>query len=736
HCHWWVHRTGLERALALACALLLAVVAALLIIHLSSSEQPRWEVASPTSACFSQECIRAAATIMERAQLFRDPCVDFDAFACGRFVRDHSAPDDHYFTNTLISMQDAIFVRLKKLLEETNVSNRSSAVSKVKTLYNSCMNTSSVEDGSVTLLRDLLRDEGGMGAWPALQQSESLSLQSLELERRLAVLRVHGVEPFFQLHVGQDEKNSSMHVVQIFSSSPVLRSEYYLNDTDDRCREALRLYKNTMAQAARLLGAKQPERDIDDVIEFEVQFANISHMGDYEGAGGSGASNTSGESPSYDSAMVSVTLAELHEMAPEANIIILSTFLTPLPCRSHLESQDKNYLPAFAGDINVKTTLSMSNLRCGYSVMLDCDPIWDVDVGRAQEELQISPCAGPASRRYCIRSRAQAFRSRMALKKAASLPVFALITIHIYFPLTRLSSLCSNFHVTLLLAHVMEHSYVEIWVGDQTEICACDLATSRGRPFLAGFCTKYLCNYIGTRDLFSEIIIPCCLFRGAIAFLFTKHTTHLRGPWQHHHVTYMRVPAWRHDYVAYLRAPAKPSERTGSLNEARSAYCAHRLFCAGKKFDKHGNFSNWWPDDALEQLRQRAGCFVDQFSQFPLKEPGVYVNGNTTLEENICDSTAVKLAYRAYQLWTSKHGEEPRLPGLGLSNDQVFFVQYAQIWCEVVDEEGYKKYQSESHSPGKYRSNGALQNFDEFARAFHCPLGSPMNPEKKCSLWD
>lgn len=67
----------------------------------------------------------------------------------------------------------------------------------------------------MALLRDLLRDEGGMGAWPALEEPEPLTLQSLGLERRLAVLRVHGVEPFFQLHVGQDEKNASMHVVQV-----------------------------------------------------------------------------------------------------------------------------------------------------------------------------------------------------------------------------------------------------------------------------------------------------------------------------------------------------------------------------------------------------------------------------------------------------------------------------------------------------------------------------------------
>ncbi|KAH7956837.1 hypothetical protein HPB52_012835 [Rhipicephalus sanguineus] len=156
----------------------------------------------------------------------------------------------------------------------------------------------------------------------------------------------------------------------------------------------------------------------------------------------------------------------------------------------------------------------------------------------------------------------------------------------------------------------------------------------------------------------------------------------------------------------------------------------------GKKFDKHGNYTNWWPDDALEHLRQRATCFVEQFSQFPLWNSGLYVNGNMTLEENICDSTAVKQAYYAYKNWAAKHGQEPRLPGLGLTNEQVFFVQYAQIWCEVVSDEGYKKYETETHSPGKYRSNGALQNFDEFAKAFHCPRGSYMNPEKKCTLWD
>ena len=39
------------------------------------------------------------------------------------------------------------------------------------------------------------------------------------------------------------------------------------------------------------------------------------------------------------------------------------------------------------------------------------------------------------------------------------------------------------------------------------------------------------------------------------------------------------------------------------------------------------------------------------------------------------------------------------------------------------------------HSPGKWRVNGSVQNFDQFGKAFSCKKGAPMYPENSCRVW-
>ena len=55
-------------------------------------------------------------------------------------------------------------------------------------------------------------------------------------------------------------------------------------------------------------------------------------------------------------------------------------------------------------------------------------------------------------------------------------------------------------------------------------------------------------------------------------------------------------------------------------------------------------------------------------------------------------------------MWERKNGIEPLLPGLDLSHDQLFFLNFAQIWCgKMRDEEALQKIRSSVHSPGPVR---------------------------------
>ncbi|XP_064642955.1 neprilysin-1-like isoform X2 [Lineus longissimus] len=156
----------------------------------------------------------------------------------------------------------------------------------------------------------------------------------------------------------------------------------------------------------------------------------------------------------------------------------------------------------------------------------------------------------------------------------------------------------------------------------------------------------------------------------------------------------------------------------------------------GRQYDKNGNLRQWWNNETIEAFRKRAECIVDQYSQFTIEPFGLKMNGRITQGENIADNGGLKEAFRAYKKWVSLHGMEPLLPGIKLSHNQLFFLNYAQIWCgNMRGQEALHKIRTSVHSPGQLRAIGPLSNSDEFADAYSCPKGSKMNPVRKCSVW-
>lgn len=106
--------------------------------------------------------------------------------------------------------------------------------------------------------------------------------------------------------------------------------------------------------------------------------------------------------------------------------------------------------------------------------------------------------------------------------------------------------------------------------------------------------------------------------------------------------------------------------------------------------------------------------------------------------ENIADNGGMREAYYAYQLYIQENGKELlRLPGLEQYNhNQLFFISFGNLWCETYTPTAYQYALKDSHCPGQIRLKGVLSNSEEFARTFHCPLGSVMNPQRnKCRIW-
>ena len=67
---------------------------------------------------------------------------------------------------------------------------------------------------------------------------------------------------------------------------------------------------------------------------------------------------------------------------------------------------------------------------------------------------------------------------------------------------------------------------------------------------------------------------------------------------------------------------------------------------------------------------------------------------------------------------------------------QMFWISAANTWCSKYRDKALeKRIKTGAHSPGLFRVKGPFSNSREFAADFNCPLGSEMNPVKKCEVW-
>ncbi|MCL5930200.1 MAG: M13 family peptidase, partial [Candidatus Thermoplasmatota archaeon] len=123
---------------------------------------------------------------------------------------------------------------------------------------------------------------------------------------------------------------------------------------------------------------------------------------------------------------------------------------------------------------------------------------------------------------------------------------------------------------------------------------------------------------------------------------------------------------------------------------------------------------------------KRAKSVVNLYGQLEAL-PGLHVNGELTLGENIADMGGVSIAYEALQKKLARN------PGLrknidGLTPEQRFYISWSQSWRANVREEAIKwQVSNDPHSPDRFR--GEIPAVIHLK--FHEHFGSTDNENKK-----
>ncbi len=157
------------------------------------------------------------------------------------------------------------------------------------------------------------------------------------------------------------------------------------------------------------------------------------------------------------------------------------------------------------------------------------------------------------------------------------------------------------------------------------------------------------------------------------------------------------------------------------------------------KYNADGTLGSWFTPEDQAKFNERTGCIADEYSGFEVA-PGAKLNGRLTLGENSADNGGIRIAFRALSEVLAKEGITD-LDGKqdvkeGYTPAQRFFISFGQVWCQNQTEQAARVLaKTDPHSSGEWRTNGTVQNFDEFGKAFGCKVGQPMMPEKSCRVW-
>lgn len=726
--------SGLEIGLAVV-VILLAIVAITMIVLYATYDD---------GVCKTSDCIKSAARILENMDTTAEPCDDFYQYACGGWLKRNVIPETSSRYSNFDILRDELEVVLKDVLD-TPSTDDITAVQKAKTLYRSCINETTIDSRGGTPLLSLLPD---VSEWPvATTDWESSYGTAWTAETAIAQLNSrYGKKVLINFFVGTDDKNSTAHIIHIDQPGLGLPSRDYYECTG-AYTEACSAYVDFMISVTKLVLQERnisfSETDISEqmkrVMDLEKEIANAT---------------TKSEDRNDPLVLYNkMTLAQLqnnfsleidHKVFNWSKFIndIMSTVQINVENTEHVIVYDPEYLIKLKSILNKYTPRDLQNYMIWRFVM---DLVNSLsrnykDTRNAFRKALYGTTSETAAWRRCanyVNSNMENAVGRLYVQEA-----FAGDSKHVVQEM--IADIRDVFIKTL-----DELTWMDAETKAKAEQKARAIRERIGYPDeIVTDDNKLNSEYQELdykEDYYFENIIQNLVFTQKKTLKKLREKVDKEEWISGAAVVNAFYSASRNQIVfpaGILQPPFFSASQPRSLNiRGIGMVIGHEITHGfddnGRNFNENGDLVDWWTEESARNFKELSQCMVYQYGNFSWDlAGGQNLSGINTLGENIADNGGIRQAYKAYENFLKKHGKEKLLPGLEMNNKQLFFLNFAQVWCGTYRPEyAVNSIKTDVHSPGKFRVIGSLQNSPEFSEAFSCTNRNYMDPAKKCRVW-
>ncbi|XP_046849967.1 neprilysin-3-like isoform X2 [Xenia sp. Carnegie-2017] len=682
---------------------------------------------SDLSICLNTECITASYEVMSAMNFSADPCDDFYNYACGSWERDNEIPDAESSWGQFDILSLANDNVLKKLIQDPNTKAKYgdiNAVQKAYLFYETCMNRTRINNQGAKPLKELI---SSYYSWN-VTGNESWSEASWDFLTAMVDMQQNlSVSPFFSMSIGADYFNSTVNVIKLDQSGLGMTKENYLLNTADH-KKIRKAYQMFMKKTVTLLGANEDDahRQMMDVYELEKKIAeiyvpvserrNIEKY--YKKLKVKELIDFTGDQINWLEFLQRIFNRIGYSLTNESMVVVLAKdYLKNVTqiIKEHSKSVVANYMmwrvvhlymPALSDDFKV----IYQDYKKERSGTIEEEPQW----------------------RQCLSSTAGSFGMALGLlyvdKKFGGESK------------AKIKELVSEIR-NVFINNLKSVEWMDQQTREKAEEKAKVILENVGYPDYLRSKKDLDEKYDGfqpNNDFFGNILKNS-------AFVQKKTYEKIKQPidykeWLMNPQTVNAYYTSTKNKIVFpagiLQAPFYNKDRPRALNYGSiGAVVGHEITHGfddnGRRFNKFGNLVKWWSNSSISKFKHKTECLVKQYSKY--KFFGENIKGKQTLGENIADNGGLKQAFQAYQLHKNKL---PVLPGINVTNDQLFFIGYGQVWCgKFRRQTAILQVENGVHTPGKYRVIGTLSNSHYFAKAFNCPEGSKMNPKNKCAVW-